>query len=101
MKEEFEAIQLWAMHNKLIINVAKTKEIVFRRPNPRYYIDDIIPILGIEQVIEAKLLGVIFNCNLRFCSHLNFILKQCSQRSFLMKQLRSQGLSRKQIVKLC
>jgi hypothetical protein len=97
MKEEFEAIQLWAFNNKMTINIAKTKEIVFRRPNPRSNIDDIIPILGIEQVVEVKLLGVIFNCNLRFCSHLNFILKQCSQRSFLMKQLRSQGLSRKQL----
>jgi hypothetical protein len=97
MKEEFEAIALWASNNKMIINIDKTKEIVFRRPNPRMHIDDVIPIFGIEQVFEAKLLGVIFNSNLRFCSHLNFILKQCSQRSFILKQLRCQGLTRKQL----
>jgi hypothetical protein len=97
MKEEFEAITLWASNNKMIINIDKTKEIVFRRPNPRMHIDDVIPIFGIEQVFEAKLLGVIFNSNLRFCSHLNFILKQCSQRSFILKQLRCQGLTRKQL----
>jgi len=60
-------------------------------------IDDFIPIFGIEQVFEAKLLGVIFNSNLRFCSHLKFILKQCSQRGFILKQLRCQGLTRKQL----
>jgi Reverse transcriptase (RNA-dependent DNA polymerase) len=97
MDEEFEAIKLWASNNKMIINMAKTKEIVFRRPNPRLDIDITKPILGIEQVTEVKLLGVCFDSNLRFCSHLNFILKQCSQRSFLLKQLRCQGLSQKQL----
>ena len=33
--DEYEAIQLWALRNKMIINASKTKEIVFRRPNPR------------------------------------------------------------------
>ena len=97
IKEEFEAIVLWASNNKMIINIGKTKEFVFRRPNPRMHIDDVIPIFNIEQVFEAKLLGVIFSSNLHFCSHLNFVLKQCSQRSFILKQLRCQGLTRKQL----
>ena len=97
MDEEFEAIKLWASNNNTIINMAKTKEIVFHRPNPRLDIDITKPILGIEQVTEVKLLGVCFDGNLRFCSHLNFILKQCSQRSFLLKQLRCQGLSQKHL----
>jgi hypothetical protein len=55
------------------------------------------PIFGIEQVCEVKLLGVYFNSNLKFVSHVNYILKQCSQRSFLLKQLRNQGLSKKHL----
>jgi hypothetical protein len=31
---EFENIKKWAVDNKMIINLSKTKEIVFRRPNP-------------------------------------------------------------------
>ena len=59
MNEEFDALQLWASKNKMVINIGKTKEIVFRRPNPRLNIDSyIIPIHCIEQVTEAKLLGV-------------------------------------------
>jgi hypothetical protein len=94
--DEFDAIQKWAVRNKMIINVAKTKEIVFRRPNPRMCID-VAPLFGIEQVKEIKLLGVIFSEDLRFNSHVNFILKLSSQRSYIMKKLRDQGLCRKQL----
>ena len=79
----------------MIINIAKTKELVFRLPNPRLQLDDLFHVHCIEQVKEAKLLGVIFKGNLRFDLHVNSILKQCSQRSFLMKQFRCQGLSNK------
>ena len=94
---EFEAIQLWAANNKMIINMSKTKELIFRRPNPRLQISVSNPICGIEQVSEVKLLGVYFNSNLKFASHVNYILKQCSQRSFLLKQLRNQGLSKRHL----
>jgi len=33
--DEYKAIKLWALRNKMIINASKTKEIVFRCPNPR------------------------------------------------------------------
>ena len=91
MNEEFDALQLWAYKNKMVINIGQTKEIVFRRPNPRLNINSYFSLIHcIEQVTEAKL-RVYFDSNLRFCSHLKFTLKQCSQRSFLLKQLRCQG----------
>jgi hypothetical protein len=49
----------------MTVNTSKTNEIVFRRPNPRLYVD-VMPLLGTEQVNEVKLLGVIFSNNLRF-----------------------------------
>jgi hypothetical protein len=65
LHEEFEAIFKWAAINKMTINMAKTKEIVFCRPNPKLYVT--LPSLpGIEQISEAKLLGVI-------CSLITFI----------------------------
>jgi Reverse transcriptase (RNA-dependent DNA polymerase) len=91
--EEFEAIQLWALRNKMIINTSKTKEIVFRRPNPRSCSVDLPAIQAIEKIKETKLLGVIFTDSFHFDSHVNFILKICSQRSYLMRKLRDQGLT--------
>ena len=55
MKEEFEAIQLWAMHNKLIINVAKTKKL--------YFVDqtlDIILTILYQFLASSKLLKLSF-----------------------------------------
>jgi len=34
-EDEFENVKQWAKDNKMILNITKTKEIVFRRPNPR------------------------------------------------------------------
>ena len=97
LNDEFDAIKLGAIDNK-IINIAKTKELVFHRPNPRLQFDDLTYLRCIKQVKEAKLHGVIFQDNLRLHLHVNSFLKQqCSQRSFLLKQLRCQGLSSKHL----
>jgi hypothetical protein len=96
IQEEFEAILDWAAANKMTVNMKKTKDIVFRRPNPKIDLH-LSTFLHIEQVSEAKLLGVIFTSNLLWNSHINFILQACSQRSFLLRRLRDQGLTRKQL----
>jgi len=61
----------------MIINASETKEIVFRRPNPRASID--LPALqAIDKIKETKLLGVIFSDSFHFDSHVNYILKICN-----------------------
>jgi len=87
---------VWALRNKMIINVCKTKEIVFRDPNPRASID--LPALqAIDKIKETKLLGVILADSFHFDSHVNYILTICSQRSYLMRKLRDQGFSTNQL----
>jgi len=62
---EFNHIQQWASINKMILNLLKTKEIVFRRPCPkRFHLPP--PLDGIEQVDQFKCLGVIFHYSLTF-----------------------------------
>ena len=55
LEEEFANIQQWTSINKMKINLAKTKEIVFKRPNPVH----LASVANIEQVRTAKLLGVV------------------------------------------
>ena len=38
MLDEFQHVLNWAVANKLIINICKTKELVFHRPNTRNYL---------------------------------------------------------------
>jgi hypothetical protein len=80
LHKEFEAVFKLAALNKMTINMAKTKENVFRRPNPKLDVYLLI-LTGIEQISEAKLLGVIFSNNFHFDTYITFILKVCNQRS--------------------
>ena len=61
--DEFLAVQNWAEANKLIINMAKTKEVVFRPPNPRLTLD-VCVITGVERVCELPSSGI--HCQLIF-----------------------------------
>ena len=90
---EFSAICAWARSNEMTINMSKTKELVFHRPNPRHFIYP-TPLDNIERVTECKLLGVFITDKLKFDCHVKFILSQCSQRVYALKVLRGQGLSR-------
>ena len=90
--EEFEAVKQWANDNRMIINLAKTKEIVFHRPKPSRFIPP--PCLNnVERVFCAKLLGVYIDSTFRFSEHVDFILRQCTQRMYALRTLRNRGLN--------
>ena len=59
VESEMKSIKEWAILNKMMLNLGKTKEIVFHRPHPRKFF---LPpkLTDIEQVSSAKLLGVYF-----------------------------------------
>ena len=71
LKEEFSNVQKWAILNKHTINMSKTKEMVFHRPNPRCLVPP--PSLSnIERIKFKKLLGVyIYQTLLELESKLN------------------------------
>jgi len=78
LTEEFEHIKAWATANKMVINMSKTKELVFYRPHPsRSHMPSAVD--NIEQVKIAKLLGVMFSGNLNFDEHVTYVLSICSQ----------------------
>ena len=77
---KFLNVQQWARENKMVINLEKTKEIVFHKPNPRCYIMP-PPLHGIDQVLSVKLLGVVLSSNLKFNEHIKYLLGQHSQKN--------------------
>jgi hypothetical protein len=76
----------------MIINIAKTKELVFHRPNPRLQFDDQFDDLShvycIEQVKKLRF-WCYFQDNLRFDFHVNGVLRRFSLCGFLLKHLLS------------
>jgi hypothetical protein len=93
LEDEFAELKRWAETNQMILNLLKTKEVVFHRPNPNLYIPP-VPLNDIERVKSVKLLGVYFSDTLRFDEHIKYVLTICGQRLYLLKTLRGQGLSR-------
>ena len=77
----------WADTNSMFINLAKTKEIVFHRPNPRNFVNP-VAMDTIEQLTVAKILGVFVHGGFKCDNHVDFILSVCSQRVYLLKLLR-------------
>jgi len=53
LADEFSHVKQWAVENRMVMNISKTKEIVFRRPNPRLCINQ-VPISEVLQVTSAK-----------------------------------------------
>jgi len=93
---EFGQIEKWAFKNKMIINNAKTEEMVFRMPHPTKF-DMPDPLDGIAQECAAKLLGVMFTGKLSFEDHVDFLLTICFQHVYLFKLLRSQNIPLQQL----
>ena len=67
---EFSHVKAWAVANHLTLNLAKTKEIVFKRPTARcFYLPPAID--NIEQLDCNKLLGVLFQSNFKMDMHVD------------------------------
>jgi len=81
----------WAKNNKMLLNLLKTKEMVFHRPNPRQLL---LPdrLQDIERVSVFKLLGIVFQTDLRFNEYVSTLVTICNQRLYLLTQLKKQGL---------
>jgi hypothetical protein len=90
--KEFANLVDWANVNGLKINVNKTKEMVFHRPNFR---QDLFPgsVCDIEQVESFKMLGVWLTPTLSTALHVNNLLAIANQRLYLLLLLKRQGLS--------
>jgi len=81
----------WARENKMTVNLLKTVELVFRRPNIS---NDLLPSVmsEVRRVGAAKLLGVHLTQNLSFSQHIDAVGAVCNQRLYLLAQLKRQGL---------
>ena len=96
LSEKMRHVLKWAEHNKMQVNMAKTKEIVFHRPNSRNVLfPSELP--GIERVLCAKFLGVWLPADMCMRKHVDYILHICHQQTYLLTQLRRQGLPQTQL----
>jgi len=91
-ESEMAHIISWSKSNKHKINLAKCKELVFKRPNLKHAISP-CTLPNVVRVNSVKLLGVHLDHTLCFHEHVEQIARNCNQRFYLLQQLRKQGLS--------
>ena len=73
MLDEFQYVLNCAVTNKLTINMCKTKELVFHRPNSRNYLAP-SELPCIEHVLCAKLLGIWLQNEFSMRKHVDYIM---------------------------
>ena len=87
VEDEMKQIISWSKSNKLSINLAKCKELVFWRPGLKSkFMPSLLP--DVLRVTCCKLLGIFVD----FCQQVGQVVKVCSQRYYLLQQMRKQGL---------
>ena len=92
LESELMHVQHWSVNNKLMLNTAKTKEIVFRRPRARSSESpSLLP--NIERVDHINILGVTVTNHFSVAAYVNNLIAVCNQRLFLISKLKSQGLA--------
>ena len=72
--QELQLVSEWVARNKLVLNIPKTKSIVFgtnHSVNPKPQLNLVINNVGIEQVEVTKLLGVTLDCKLSWSKHVD------------------------------
>ena len=91
LESEFHNVSKWAKDDKLLINMAKIKELVFHRLNAKNYLPP-AELPGTVRVLFAKLLSVWLQDDLGVSKHIDYVLHICNQRAYLFIQLKSQRL---------
>ena len=89
--DDLQKVPKWAEVNKMLVNIAKTKEIMFHRPNAR---NVLLPseLPAIERFLFAKLLGVWLQADMGMKKYVEYIMHICNQRTYLLTQLKRQGM---------
>ena len=92
LEAELAHLKNWSVGNKLMFNLTKTKEIIFRRPRARI-ITLPPPLPDIARTDHIIILGVTVTNHFSVALHVDNVIATCNQRVFLIGKLKSQGLA--------
>ena len=90
--EQISEVVLWCKSHNLLLNAAKTKELIFdfRQCNISH-----VPLSIDNSIVEIcdnfKYLGITFDCKLKWSNHCTLIVSKCKQRLFFLRLLNSFG----------
>ena len=80
LNKEFQSVLEWVASHKLVLNISKTKIIVFctnHSLSSRPQLNQVMNGVADEQVEETKLLGVTLDCKLSSSKHIEYVGYVC------------------------
>ena len=80
----------WAIENNMVLNMNKTKEIIFR--NRRMNVPMLQPILEVQRVLSLKLLWVTLQHKFSMNEHVDLRIADCSNGLFALNIQRCHGM---------
>ena len=84
--EQISEVVLWCKAHNLLLNAAKTKELIF---DFRWCNISHIPLSIDNSIVEIcdnfKYLGITFDCKLKWSNHCALIVSKCKQRLFFLR----------------
>lgn len=92
LNEDLASISSWADTNCLLLNPTKTKYMIFGTKNQLSQIDPSLSVMlmdkSIERVYEARNLGLIMDCSLRYEKHISKSLQNCFYKLKVLYHMR-------------
>jgi hypothetical protein len=90
---EISNVETWACHNNLMLNSAKTKEIVFVDRHRRRQTQQPPPLSDIARVTSIKILGVTWTTGLSTSEHVGDVINRCAQSLYAIRVLRTHSMN--------
>ena len=84
----------WSSRNRMTCNPTKCKEIIFRKKG---FSQDIAPVSNIPQCAELSILGVTFQQNCKYSSHVRAKVIKANKSLFVLGSFRKEGMSQEEV----
>ena len=93
MQEAINVLTEWSNINKLGINAEKTKEMLIYFGKRDLQLQPVkINNINLDRVHTSKLLGIIISDDLKWASHIKYIVAKASKRLYYLRELKRAGI---------
>ena len=99
VSDQLIEIQKYAKDNKMKLNVAKTKLILFNPLRSKDFMPEIeVENTRVDLVDQVKLLGVVLTSNLSWSANTEFIIKRCNNKIWMLRRLKKLGADQQDLI---
>ena len=97
--DQLKKIKKYAVENKMKLNVAKTKLMLFNPCKSKDFMPELdIDNTRLDLVEKTKLLGVVLTSNLSWAENTRYIVERCNSKTWMLRRLKNLGATREDLI---